>query len=137
LQEIIEDDNLTYVFSSKWGTFGTGSGQFNQPICVALDSSGNVFVTDGGNHRIQKFTSTGGFLASWGTFGTGLSQFRGPTGIAVESSGAVYVYDTYNNRIQKFRNDGGFIRLGAHLAQETVSFTNHLALQSTLQTMCL
>ena len=128
---------MSYVFSYKFGSFGDGPKQFNQPFGVAVDPSGNVFVTDQGNHRIQKFTSTGGFLASWGEFGPGLSQFKVPTGIAVESSGAVYVYDTYNNRIQKFRNDGGFIRLGAHLAQETVSFTNHLALQSTLQTMCL
>ena len=82
---------MSYVFSSKFGSFGEGPGQFNQPICVALDPSANVFVTEWLNHRIQKFTSTGGFLASWGEYGPGLGQFSSPTGISVDSSGAVYV----------------------------------------------
>jgi len=70
---------------------------------VAVHSSGNVFVTDAGNRRIQKFHSSGKFLAKWGREGSAHGEFRGPVGIAADSSGNVFVADTANHRIQKFR----------------------------------
>jgi DNA-binding beta-propeller fold protein YncE len=45
----------TYTFVSKWGSQGTGDGQFYAPCGIAVDSSGNVYVLDSGNSRIQKF----------------------------------------------------------------------------------
>jgi tripartite motif-containing protein 71 len=69
---------------------------------VAVDSSGNVYVADLGNHRIQKFDSEGTFMAKWGSRGEGDGEFRGPSGVAVDSSNNVYVSDQGNNRIQKF-----------------------------------
>ena len=47
------------TFFSKWGTSGTGNGQFVSPGYVARDAAGNVYVTDSGNNRIQVFTATG------------------------------------------------------------------------------
>ncbi len=38
-----------------WGSHGTDNGQFNLPLGIAVDSSGNVYVADTGNYRIQKF----------------------------------------------------------------------------------
>ena len=46
-----------------------GDGQFNAPAGVAVASDGSVYVTDSGNHRIQKFTSEGVFVSKWGTEG--------------------------------------------------------------------
>ena len=97
-------------FITKWGSEGSGDGQFKGPSGVAVDSSGNVYVADGGNNRIQKFRSDGSFIRAWGTHGFGDGEFFGPGGVALDSSDNLYVSDISNNRIQKFRNDGTFIR---------------------------
>src|SRR3972149_1227097 len=92
----------SYEFVNKWGSAGSGDGQFNTPRAIAVDSSGNVYVVDSGNHRIQKFTSEGVFLTKWGSAGSGDGQFNYAFGVAVDSSGKVYVADWDNHRIQKF-----------------------------------
>ena len=69
---------------------------------MAVDASGNVYVADMVNDRIQKFTSEGTFLAKWGSQGNGDGQFRIPSGVAVDASGNVYVADSDNDRIQVF-----------------------------------
>ncbi len=83
---------------------------------MAVDSSGNVYVADVRNHRIQKFDSSGTYLNKWGAFGSGDGQFNFPVrgvldtvGVAVDSSGKVYVVDQENHRIQKFDSSGNFI----------------------------
>ena len=60
----------TGTFIRKWGSFGSGNGQFEGPSGVAVDPSGNVFVADSGNDRIQKFTNTGKFIRQWGSLGS-------------------------------------------------------------------
>jgi hypothetical protein len=50
-------------FMSRWGTFGSGDGQFSNPYGIAVDSSGNVYVADTNNNRIEKFSSAGTVLA--------------------------------------------------------------------------
>lgn len=63
-------------FVTQWGqAFGSGNGQFNHPLGVAVDTAGNVYVVDSGNYRIEKFTSNGAFLSQWGSAGTGNGQF--------------------------------------------------------------
>jgi len=64
----------TYLY--QWGTYGTGDGQFNLPFGVAVDASGNVYVADYYNNRIQKFASDGTYVTQWGTYGGGDGQLR-------------------------------------------------------------
>jgi DNA-binding beta-propeller fold protein YncE len=97
-------------FVTQWGTLGSGIGQFLWgPFHVAVDSSGNVFANDAGNHRIQKFTNGGFFVTAWGTQGSGNAQFSFPYGIATFTTGPVfqqdyvYVADSGNDRIQIFK----------------------------------
>jgi hypothetical protein len=103
-----ENPSETYCFLTQWGTKGTGDGQFNQPMGIAVDKAGYVYVSDFWNHRIEKFTSNGEFVTAWGSYGTGVGQFDRPTGIAADKIGNIYVSDTWNNRIQKFTNEGVF-----------------------------
>ena len=99
----------TGTFLAKWGSRGTGDGEFRAPAGIAVDGSGNVYVTERENHRVQKFDDTGTFLTKWGSVGTGDGQFRIPEGIAVDGSGNVYVVGSDNHRVQKFDDTGTFL----------------------------
>ena len=76
---------------------------------IAVDQSGNVYVADTANHRVQKFSVSSQFITEWGTQGTGDGQFDSPGGISVDGDGRVYVADTGNHRIQKFTANGLFL----------------------------
>ena len=100
---------------------GTGStARFNQPSGVAVDSAGNIFVGDYGNHAIRKVTSTGVVttLAGRGgqpgeADGTGsAARFYLPNMVAVDSAGNVYVADTGNHTIRKVTSAGVVTTIG-------------------------
>src|SRR5688572_4632291 len=97
------------MYLTQWGSFGSGSGQFNGPYLLATDAAGDVYVADLFNFRLQKFTSTGTYLTQWGSPGTDKGQFGGPTGMALDAAGDVYVADNGNFRIQKFTNSGIYL----------------------------
>jgi DNA-binding beta-propeller fold protein YncE len=102
-------DSDAQVFLFEWGEPGNAAGQFYEPSGIAIDSSGNIYVADTLNNRIQKFDGQGAFLSQWGSGGSGIGLFDSPQGIAVDSSGCIYVVDRSNNRVQKFDNSGNFI----------------------------
>jgi hypothetical protein len=90
------------------GSSGTGNGEFHRPHGIALDSAGNLYVTDMDNNRVQKLRPNGNFLSKFGSFGAGAGQFDHPRGIAIDEQDRVYVADTGNNRIQRFSPSGAF-----------------------------
>ena len=98
------------MFDKKFGSFGTGDGQFINPFGVAVDSSDNIVVADTGNNRIQIFDSSGGFIKKFGSFGAGDGQFKSPFDVTFDSSGNIVVADRFNHRIQIFDSSGGFIK---------------------------
>lgn len=50
---------------SEIGSVGIGNGQFQHPQGIAFDTSGDIYVADLGNHRVQKFTTDGVFVLKW------------------------------------------------------------------------
>jgi tripartite motif-containing protein 71 len=96
-----------------WETNGSPNA-FRLPTELAVDTQGNIYVIDGGNHRVQKFDKDGNFLLTWGSPGAGDGQFlfqASPAhygSIAVDKDSYVYVTD-HHNRIQKFDSNGNFL----------------------------
>ena len=103
--------SAAFVFAGKWGSRGTGDGQFNQPRDVAVAPDGSVYVADSLNHRVQRFRSDGAFVSKIGgtAAGSANGQFSSAFGLDVDSAGNLYVADRNNHRIQKFAPDGSFV----------------------------
>ena len=95
------------IYTSQFGSSGSGSGQLSLPVGEALDSSGNLWVADYSNNRLDKFSAAGTFLTSY-TDGGALSH---PWGIAIESgTGNLYITDQGHNRVVVLSPSGSQIR---------------------------
>ncbi len=96
-------------FSHKWGgpfamdIYGPFKGWFATVTGITVDKTGNIFVADFYNNRIQKFSPDGTFLTTFGKEGTAPSQFKHPIAMAVTDDGTVFIADYGNNRIQKWQ----------------------------------
>ena len=90
------------------GGRGAAPGQFDEPVGIAVDPTGNLFIADKNNHRIQKFARDGSFVRTWGQEGNQPGQFREPHDVAADAE-FVYVADTWNQRIQVFDRDGAHV----------------------------
>ena len=99
----------SHPFILEWGQSGIkAAGFFSFPQNIATDDLGNVYVTDLGNMRVQKFNNNGVFLNAWGSSGSGSGQFNSPAGIAIFDD-SVFVVDSQLHRVQKFDLEGNFI----------------------------
>jgi sugar lactone lactonase YvrE len=79
---------------------------FHIPSDIARDDQGNIYILDGGNHRIQKFDAEGNFLATIGNRGQGPGEFYLPLSLDIDSKGYLYVSDPQNQRVQILKPDG-------------------------------
>ncbi len=98
------------------GSSGDGglatNAQLTSPVSVAVDSTGNIFISDSDENRIRKVSN--GIISTVAGNGTaGYSGDNGPAtsaalnhpnGIAVDSDGALYISDVSNNRVRKVMN---------------------------------
>ena len=106
------DSNFNFLL--KFGTFGTGNGNFKTPRAVAFDSSNNVYIADMKNYRIQKFDNSGNYISQFGSYGTGNGQLDNQYGIAVDPAGNIFTVENNNQRVQKFNSSGVYqAKIGA------------------------
>jgi sugar lactone lactonase YvrE len=114
------------TFTPGWCKGGSGSntqvdGAVNNPQGMAIDSSGNIYVADGSNARVNKYDSSGSILGairttlihfSWhrstgdSRWSMGEGGLYVPSGLTLDSSGNLYVANTNNVRINKYDSSG-------------------------------
>ena len=95
----------------KAGVAGNGPDTFDRPSDVAVNTDGDIFVTDGHgpNNRVVKFDRNGRFLMTWGGPGAAPGEFNQPHTLSLDSRGRVFVGDRSNSRVQIFEPDGTFV----------------------------
>ncbi|HLK47056.1 MAG TPA: IPT/TIG domain-containing protein [Bryobacteraceae bacterium] len=114
----ISGGNITTIVGT--GTAGdTGAGtsggaataaQIRTPCGLAVDGSGNLFLSDTGNHEIKKVASGGGTITTIAGNGTGgfagnnhpgsQAQFDNPTGLVLDGAGNLYIADSSNHVVR-------------------------------------
>jgi DNA-binding beta-propeller fold protein YncE len=110
-------------FELQWGAPGDGDGEFARPEGVAIDSAGNVYVSDMHNKNIQKFDADGNFLLRFGE----ASRLNGVLGVAVDKYDNVYVISSENYYIVKYDGtNGDFIRTVGKLGFDEGAYFNHV-----------
>ena len=105
----------TFAGGLQGSADGTGAdARFTDPIGVAVDGDGNVYVADNNNHTIRKITPAGVVTTLAGTAGSSGSadgtgadaRFNSPSGVAVDGGGNVYVAEYSNHTIRKITPAG-------------------------------
>lgn len=99
----------TYVYGTGIGpqvafapaTLSTLASSFTDPLGVATDSAGNVFVADVNNNAVKEIVAVGGKVSSSSVVNTIGNGFSYPKGVAVDGAGNVFVADFNNNAVKE------------------------------------
>lgn len=105
---VFDTDSLKFLsyFGKLGETKNPEPGTFSGPTNVAVDASGDIYVADTLNCRVQILSKEGKFLHAFGKRGDRPGEFIRPKGIAVDSEGHIYVADAEFNNFQVFSKEG-------------------------------
>ena len=107
---VVRNDARPLQPDLETGRFGTGKLYFDDPVDVAVDGEGDVYILDGGNFRIQVMNERGRFLRKWGGKGMGDGRFNDPVALAISpDDDFLVVLDRDPARVQVFSPDGSFL----------------------------
>jgi hypothetical protein len=98
-------------YVGQFGGPGSTFGAFSGPAGLAVkQSTGDVYVADQSNARVQEFDAAGEFVVAFDGSATPTGAFSFPTGVAVDpASGDVYVTDQGNNAVDRFTSSGAYM----------------------------
>ena len=91
--------------STFLGDAGISDRAFNHfnPLSLAVDAAGRVYVADEWNSRVQVFDSTGAYLTTiGGSGGQRNGELDAVFGVSVDTNGNVYIADRNNNRVEMY-----------------------------------
>jgi DNA-binding beta-propeller fold protein YncE len=118
---IIPDTHYSRIFKytpdgkelERWGSYGTGQGQFVYPTDLALAPDGTYFFSEYGMdaERVHVFNKEKQFARQWGGFGEEPGKFNRAMGIDIDAAGLVYVADSANHRVQVFDQLGKLLKV--------------------------
>lgn len=115
--------NSDLSFCGSFGRKGSSKGQFDGIGHIACDpKTGNLFLADSCNHRIQVFTAEGKFVRMFGKHGNDRGNLDCPFGVAVDAGGLVYVTEAANNRVSVFNPRGQFVTMFGCKGEEPGEF---------------
>ena len=107
---VVKKFTLQGDYLSKFGSRGSGDGQFTNPQGLTFNSKGLLYVVDRNNKRVNVFDNNNKFLFKFGSKGSNPGQFQDPRYIALDSSDQVYVTDYGGGGLIVFSEDGHFIK---------------------------
>ena len=107
---------------TSWGRSGSGEGELSRPTGIAVAVTGEVYVADTGNDRIQVFGRDGTYLRGFGSRGAAPGQLRRPMDLDIDDAGRVYVAELGGDRVQVFTAQGEWLREIRSDATEAGSF---------------
>jgi streptogramin lyase len=93
----------TVTYLLKFGNYGNGNGQFRGIYSLASDPSGNIWVADSQNQRVQEFNASGAFVQSV----LGPFSYPTPYGVSVDNNGNVWAVDYNTNKVMEFNSITG------------------------------
>ena len=83
-----------------------------QPAGVAVTDNGDIWLSDGNNHRVMRVNESGTLLTTIGgepASAAGDNEFSAPAGLAVDARGNLWVADTGRHEIREYSAKGTFI----------------------------
>jgi DNA-binding beta-propeller fold protein YncE len=100
-----------HAFTASFGGLGAGNAQFKEPGGVAVnDSTGQVYVVDKGNNRVEYFSSSGAYEGQFNGSDAPKGPFSEPTAVAVnQSDGDVWIVDSGHNVVDEFTEAGVYV----------------------------
>ena len=129
----VEEFTAEGVFVKQFGAEGKEKGEFKEPRGIAVDSKGDVWVSDTGNERVQEFKSTGEWVRTFGVEGTGNGDFKTPVGLAFDSEGDLWVADSGNDRVQRFTDEGSYLSQAGKIGNENGQFNDPEGVATSLR----
>ena len=97
------------------GAYGTKDAGLYYPCGVALDSVGNIYVTDWRNKKVSKFNQEGKFVLNFESKAKIYMRLKGPAGIAIDANDNIYVVDQYVAKVFKYNTQGEYEIGRAHV----------------------